>query len=60
MATAVNFSGVLLGGCLAFIFTAAGRYHRPAEGLPAAGYRTSFAIHLRHITQSPRHGAKSP
>ncbi|OPA89666.1 lytic transglycosylase [Pseudomonas fluorescens] len=40
--------------------TAAGRYHRPAGGLPAARYRTSFANHLSRITQPPLQGTKSP
>ena len=40
--------------------TAAGRYHRPAGGPPAARYRTSFANHLIRITQPSLQGTKSP
>lgn len=40
--------------------TAAGRYHRPAGGLPAARYRKSFAQHLSRITRPSLQGSKTP
>lgn len=40
--------------------TAAGRYHRPAGGVPAARYRRSFAQHLSRITRPSLQGTKTP
>jgi hypothetical protein len=40
--------------------TAAGRYHRPAGGVPAARYRKSFAQHLSRITRLSLQGPKTP
>jgi len=40
--------------------TAAGLYHRPAGGIPAARYRKSFAQHLSRITKPSLQGTKTP
>ena len=38
---------------------AAGRYHRPAGGAPAARYRAGFARHLQQVTGSPPASTKA-
>lgn len=39
---------------------AAGLYHRPAGGPPAARYRKSFALHLSRVTRPHLQGPKTP
>ena len=40
--------------------TAAGRYHRPAGGVPAKRYRQAFARHLTRLTLPNLQGMKTP